>query len=255
MEMIYLTDISTNDCCFGKQVSYDIEPPIKMSTIHLSQVHSRYTTQFTSQGLRHRQCIESKTASFSVLDYKETQRAIAITCIGYLASGWHRDWKAVEESGRLGMLNMKHPFLDYAANNWRKHLRKSGAEDTNVASLLDSLLLKDFEILPVLLKLTNEIELKGLELFNSRQKNLFVSWEAIHVAAAEGLGFYVEYLIGKGHNIESSNSVGHTPLALAARKGHHDVVAILIRNGARSDEADEVGLKPVSRGYFHNAAF
>lgn len=191
----------------------------------------------------------SNIVTFPVLDYKEAQRAIAITCIRYLASGWHHYLPNATEynqsSNNERVLKMKYPFLDYAANNWHIHVRKSGATDASMTSEIDAFLLRDSEILPAWLKLTAET---GFRL-NSRPPKLFQTWTALHAAAAKGLSFYVEHLIAKGYDFESSDFAEHTPLAIAAYNGHDEVVAALLKKGALGNEADGSGLKPL-----HNSA-
>ncbi len=57
--------------------------------------------------------------------------------------------------------------------------------------------------------------------------------QPLHVAAFKGYKDVVEYLVGRGADINARDFIGNQPIDLAARMGHEAVVEYL-----RSKEAD-----------------
>ena len=62
----------------------------------------------------------------------------------------------------------------------------------------------------------------------------FDRYTPLHLAAREGHKEVVEYLVGKGADVNAKAPAwGRTPLGTAAERGHTDVVEILKRHGAK----------------------
>ncbi|NGZ11896.1 MAG: ankyrin repeat domain-containing protein [Nitrospira sp. LK70] len=69
--------------------------------------------------------------------------------------------------------------------------------------------------------------------------------EKLRQAAAEGNFLRVETFLGQGVNVQAADERGVTPLFLAAKHGHRDVAALLLRQGAAMDHARQDGGTPI----------
>ena len=67
----------------------------------------------------------------------------------------------------------------------------------------------------------------------------------LHVAAREGHTEVVELLCNNGAFIDAVDKFNYTPLHLAARQGHTDVVKLLLQNGASIDAMDMFQYSPL----------
>ena len=178
---------------------------------------------------------------FPRLDYAKSQRAIAVTCINYLTSDWLDDWGVRPKAQVVDNINswhtpqdikLKYPFLDYAAMNWHRHLVKYGRADEELFLLLDDFLIENTRALRFWLDLTLPAK-------------KFYKVTPMHVAADKNLSHYIEHLIHLEHEIECMNDTANTPISVAAMKGNHETVALLLKNGAQIDRDDHYGLKPL----------
>jgi ankyrin repeat protein len=64
----------------------------------------------------------------------------------------------------------------------------------------------------------------------------------------------VNFLLSKGANINTKNSLGNTPLLCAVFQGHAEVVRVLLSHGASVDAANQFKNTPLTwtaiRGHF-----
>ena len=74
-------------------------------------------------------------------------------------------------------------------------------------------------------------------------------YTALHIAAANNVLAALQPLVELGAALELGNEAGETPLVVAARLGHQEVLAALLRCGARPGTTDARG-----RGALHAAA-
>ncbi|XP_052805997.1 uncharacterized protein LOC128235246 isoform X1 [Mya arenaria] len=64
---------------------------------------------------------------------------------------------------------------------------------------------------------------------------------AVHHAAMEGCGKILEMLINRGAKFDAQDETGDTPLLLAAKSGHYEIVQDLIRKGANVNHRNHEG--------------
>ncbi|KAI1847609.1 hypothetical protein JX266_006461 [Neoarthrinium moseri] len=133
------------------------------------------------------------------------------------------------------IVKLKHPFLEYASENWHIHVARSdttGYEQSRIYAVLDGII-SNHNLWEPLLVLTGETHLKDLT--------------ALHVIAKKGLSSACQRLIDvKGADVNAVDAKGATPLWLAASVGHAEVVKILIEAGANPDHDHGYnGLKPL----------
>lgn len=69
--------------------------------------------------------------------------------------------------------------------------------------------------------------------------------EELRKAAAEGNLLRVETFLRQGVNAQAADERGVTPLFLAIKNGHRDVVALLLKQGAAMNSARQDGVTPL----------
>lgn len=72
------------------------------------------------------------------------------------------------------------------------------------------------------------------------------SEEHLRQAAADGNLLRVETFLGQGVNAESANARGITPLHLAAKHGHKNVMTLLLERSASVNPRSQDGVTPLS---------
>ncbi|CAI6082842.1 unnamed protein product [Clonostachys chloroleuca] len=189
----------------------------------------------------------SKEPGYPILHPAPTHANLAFECLRYLESGdWGSYWircvggipqpqislfglcSVADASQREAQLRLQHPFLDYAARNWHRHVRKSesaGFDQHEINIQIQRLL--------------------GREMFKV---------SPIHIAAKLGLASYARDVVLLGDidpNIPDRD--GLTPMWLAASKGHPEMIRVLVAAGANPDqEIASSGLKPLHEAATHN---
>ncbi len=66
------------------------------------------------------------------------------------------------------------------------------------------------------------------------------------MAVVQGSAEIVEFLVGQGGNLETTNAAGSTPLIVAAESGYFDIVELLVAKGANVNAKDRRGQTPLS---------
>lgn len=177
---------------------------------------------------------------FPHVDLSETHLAIAKLCVNYLLSDWPPNWNENDdETDNLSSARLKHPFLDYALNNWHHHVSKYGDIDQELFQVLDRLLEPNSKALSSCRRFMRLDICK--EEVNSRSKRT----SPLHICALKGLTAYAAHLVKLGQDVNSLDPESRTPLHRAAEKGNHGVVEVLLRNGAANNMDDFAGLTPL----------
>jgi hypothetical protein len=113
-----------------------------------------------------------------------------------------------------------YPLYGYAAHNWGHHARKASTLDQEVINFLEC---------KAKLEASNQALVQ-----NKGRSGLYHSepfperMTGLHLAAYFGLGEAAKALLNLGHDPNSKDSYGRTPLSWAAKLGHEAVVKCLI---------------------------
>jgi ankyrin repeat protein len=190
---------------------------------------------------------------FPVIESKETNKMLALTCLEYLASctfsnrgklepasggdyeyyDYQGNYTGSKEDRLLEEhkeeLRLKHAFLSYAADNWHYHVKNA---DPSI--------------------------LRELGRFIGVGKPALITWlrfcwpsycldnvTPAHVAAYLGMEDYLQYIIAMGKRIDEKDGCWKTPLMYAVEGGHTDILRILLKGGANARSDDRLGHQPI----------
>jgi ankyrin repeat protein len=92
-------------------------------------------------------------------------------------------------------------------------------------------------------KVTEALNEPGTQIINT--KDYTTGQTALHIVVARRDLTWMQFLIGKGANVNARDSRGVTPLVQAAEIGFVDGLDELIKSGARVDEANNTGETPL----------
>ena len=74
---------------------------------------------------------------------------------------------------------------------------------------------------------------------NANGKN---GYTALMLASFKGCLEIIEYLVGKGADVNAKNgNNGNTALIMASKQGHHEILKYLLENGAEVIDKDKNG--------------
>ena len=220
----------------------------------VSVIHHSFTEFLIDAERNRRPASEGRHRQFPVIVPITTHTTLALICLKYLDSGCLDDWKLPERltndidddidddfdewgSGRRyqpsqTMIRMRHPFLEYAMNNFYIHASKL---ENIEASLLDAL---------------DSFMRVGSQPFSCW---LDINWpdsdwakvSPVHVASWAGMTAYVRHLLQMGLENNGRDGRDRTPLSWASAKGHTEVATLLIQNVSDPDLDDYNGHKPL----------
>ena len=209
----------------------------------VSIIHHSLTEYIVDSSRSDSTFISLSDGSFPTIDSLSSHREMAIACVRYLCTDWAKVWRAQwPHSDALpaerACLYAQHPFLHYASQNWSHHCRHAPVKDGSLSRELDNFLklhLHSFEAWRLL----------TLSRYK-RPKSLNAATTMLHVAAAEGLGSYIEYYINqKAGSVEAVDGESQTPLHHAAKKNFTDAVSVLLQYKADPNPSDKEGLTPL----------
>ncbi|KAK2753548.1 ankyrin repeat domain-containing protein [Colletotrichum kahawae] len=195
---------------------------------------------------------------YQILTSGETNARLGLACLSYLQAGC-LDEMTPEKDGlanfpsnkpRRGYkrldtveVNLKYPFLAYAASNWHVHLAKSTLEGYPQKEINQAL--QRFVDNPRWLKTWLEI----------RWDEGTGGVTPLHVAARYRLSEWVKHqLTVPDAAVDSVDVSGRSPLFWAAESGWESIVKALIDAGANPDRDENEGLKPLHRAASMNHA-
>ncbi|KAK0099478.1 hypothetical protein ONS96_008315 [Cadophora gregata f. sp. sojae] len=208
----------------------------------VSVIHHSFTEFLMDQDRRSRPASDGYHPQFPVIDSATAHKSMALICLKYLDSGCLNDWALMERKVDDDFyrpkkqvqqpIMMKHPFLDYAMNNFYLHVCRHGL-DESLLSQLDAFMRPDNYAFSAWVDMTwdNTYQLEKIS--------------PLHVAAWAGMADYVEHLLNSGNESNSGDGRLRTPLSWASAKGHTEVVASLLEYVIEPDVDDDQGLKPL----------
>ncbi len=92
-------------------------------------------------------------------------------------------------------------------------------------------------------KINEALQVPGTQIVNTR--DVTTGDSALHIVTARRDLLWMQYLVGKGANVNIHNNKGETPLVIAANLGFLEGVDFLISVGARVDEPNNTGETPL----------
>jgi hypothetical protein len=171
--------------------------------------------------------------------FPNAQRDIAKTCVTYLSfdafgSGFCLTDKEFEARLQLN------PLYDYAARNWGHHVRAASTEEER--------LILEFLKSEAKLSASSQVMIASkLYLDDSGySQRVPKQMTGVHLAAYFGLREEMTALLENGHDLNSKDSTGRTPLSYAAKYGHEAVVKLLLEKGAELETKSDSSQTPLS---------
>ena len=130
------------------------------------------------------------------------------------------------------------PLYDYAAHNWGYHACAALAE---VEPLITQLLESEAKVS------SSSQAMMASRSYSDYSQSVPRQITGLHLAAYFGLKEAMITLLENGHNLNSKDSYGRTPLSWAAENGHEAVVKLLLEKGAELETKDkDYGQTPLS---------
>lgn len=196
---------------------------------------------------------------FLVLDPKSVHKQLSIRCLEYLQSGvMGPNELTVEERSRYENAcncdddrdcrcdrddptifnyqeaRLQHPFLEYAVTKWGYHASRYDMEDHEFFQSINKFA---------------DPENAAFRRWTALEWTTRKAWtqvpSTLHIAAFAGLTEYTKALLLDGKSVDSCDAAQRTPLQWACRRGHVEVVSLLLQKSAKPDEDDFQGVKPL----------
>ncbi|UPL00227.1 hypothetical protein LCI18_011161 [Fusarium solani-melongenae] len=188
---------------------------------------------------------------YPILRRGSTHAALATSCLQYLQAGClesvsppqrYSGWRHKESYRPVGLESrLKHPFFEYAINNWAHHANRSesAGHDQTALNVEIGKLLDDDDNRRRWLRM----EAPGYE-----------SLTPLHVAAKEGLVSYAKEVL-KTSEVDALSKYDQTPLWMAAANGHADIIRVLAAAGAdlypqKPDQGEKPLIEAASKNHF-----
>jgi len=92
-------------------------------------------------------------------------------------------------------------------------------------------------------KVNAALDVPGSQIVNTR--DVTTGQSALHIVTARRDLVWMQFLVGKGANVNIRDNAGTTPLVLACQLGFVEGVEYLLSVGARVDESDNTGETPL----------
>jgi ankyrin repeat protein len=182
--------------------------------------------------------------------FPDAETEVTITCLSFLlfdefSSGWpYTEYdddlsfeypSSTEDYDEAGLQEIA--LYKYAAHNWGHHARQA-------SKVVESLIV-DF------LESGEKLSACVKVLMSSHDSHYYDPYldkkmTGVHVAAYFGLEEVIKALLRNGHELESRDNNGRTPLSWAAENGYDTVVTLLLEKGAELELRDEDGRTPLS---------
>ena len=149
---------------------------------------------------------------------------VAISCTQYLMSDTFSSGSCATKNELERRIESNHFYL-YATMNWAHHVRSSALEEHGVVL---EFLEKDKQVSACAQALFSTLLPRHDPSGNSLPRAL----SGMHLAAYFGLTSSIAVLLGRGHDKDSVDGYGQTPLCWAIHGGYWSTVKSLIDNGA-----------------------
>ena len=184
----------------------------------------------------------NQAESFPTICSASSHREMALTCLRYPCNGWADEFW-VETKGNsaerpsIESIYARYPFLRYACDYWTHHARLVVGNDPDLSRALDMFVDPSSRSIEAWYN-RNPIPMVFQRTQKSRES-------VIHLAARQGLGSYIGYLLDRGHDANLRDDAMNTPLHSAAKTGYSAAAFELMRHVASIEQENDCGLKPL----------
>ncbi len=165
--------------------------------------------------------------------FPDAQKDIAVVCLTYLSFEAFESGFCPSDTEYEARLRL-HPLYKYAAQNWGYHTRAASAKVEQLT--LDFLESKQKVVA------AGQAMISSFPGFSQRVPKELTG---VHLATFFKLDEMILALVKNGHDPDSKDSYGQTPLSWAAENGHEEVVRLLLEKGAELESEDIYGQTPL----------
>ncbi|KAL8947913.1 MAG: hypothetical protein Q9222_005850 [Ikaeria aurantiellina] len=208
----------------------------------LQVIHHSFT-EFLVNSAR----VSQQETDYAVFQSQDIHTTAAIICIDYLVGCSSLHQKSSDNSDtsptaqdfsrdQQDTLFLKHPFLQYAVNNWMVHATRSGSDEPLLTQALDCFLTEPAHHFFYWQRLWQGCDHRG-----HRKGTL----QVLHMLSLFGLDQYLSERCLRGDDVNVKDTNGHSPLSYACESGHYNVMSLLLGVGALHSITSKLGIAPI----------
>ena len=159
--------------------------------------------------------------------FPNAQRDIAKTCVTYLSfDAFKTGFCPTDEEFEARLRS--NALYDYAARNWGHHVRTALIEEQLVLDFLES---------EAKVSASSQAMMASAS-YSGHSQRVLRQMMGVHLAAYFGLEEVIIALLMNGHDPDSEDNNGRTPLSWAAGNGYKAVVMLLLEKGIELESRD-----------------
>lgn len=187
-------------------------------------IHHSLTEFLLSRDVEHTR-MTSGHHKYHTIDSKAVHTTMARICLQYLMNGSLQKWditqKETDRPSDRKSLFLRFYFLRYAIQEWQFHVLKAGTLENDLIRDLDSFCQDS----------SHDYQAWN-QIWIAYRDDLPSSCSVLHVAAYSGIFLLAGHLLSQGLAPDITDVDGHTPLVYAIMGGQHEMVSLLLKQGA-----------------------